>query len=470
MSVLEILGAAATILLIAAAGASARRRVKCFADFATAGSSLGPVQVAGTIIGTIVGGASTVGAAQLAFRYGLSGWWFSLGSCFALTFLGVVLAAPMRTSGLKTIPQFLERSYGPRVGPWAWLFTSVGLMLNIIGQMLAAMSLLATVFGLGPEMAMVLTALMVMVYVMFGGVFSAGSVGIIKTLLLTGSMLAVGVATSSLSGGLGSFGQALPRYPYFSLFGRGVWVDLAAAFSLMVGVSSTQTYIQAMFSARDVKSSRAGALLSAALAPLLGIPGVAVGMFMRINHPDINAVNALPLFVTTYMNPLLSGIILATLFISVIGTAAGLSLGVSVMFGQDIYKKRLRPMCSDRDILVASRLAIIAVSAVALLVALSGKESLILEWSFLSMGLRGSTVFFPLIGAVFFPKYVSKRAGILAVGVAPACAIAWGTVNPAGLDPLYIGLATSIIIVAVGSWFMRDKIAESQCERSGSIG
>ncbi|MBQ2218175.1 MAG: sodium:solute symporter family protein, partial [Firmicutes bacterium] len=43
--------------------------------------------VAGVIIGTLVGGSSTVGTAQLAYTYGLSAWWFTLGagiSCLVL--------------------------------------------------------------------------------------------------------------------------------------------------------------------------------------------------------------------------------------------------------------------------------------------------------------------------------------------------------------------------------------------------
>ena len=35
--------------------------------------------VTGLILGTFIGGSCTVGTAQLAFRLGLSAWWFSLG-------------------------------------------------------------------------------------------------------------------------------------------------------------------------------------------------------------------------------------------------------------------------------------------------------------------------------------------------------------------------------------------------------
>jgi SSS family solute:Na+ symporter len=462
----QLLGAACTFALISFVASEAMKRVKSFDDFATGGGSLGAVYVAGTILGTIVGGAATIGAAQLAFSYGLAGWWFSLGSLFALAFLGLVLSDRLRSAGVKTIPQFLVKTYGERVGPWSWLFTSIGLLMNIIGQVLAATSLLSTVFGMKPVLAAMVTFAAMMLYVVYGGVWSTGSVGVVKTLLLLGSMLVVGFVANGLAGGVSSLARALPRYPYFSLFGRGLWTDLAAGFSLLVGVASTQTYIQALFSAKNPRAAKQGALLAALLAPVAGLPGVYVGMHMKVTQPGISAGSALPLFVTQRLHPVLAGIVLATLFISVIGTAAGLSLGVGVMFGQDIMKKRLWPGATDRQVLVSSRLAIGVTGVIALVVALSGLDSLILKWSFLSMGIRGSTVFFPLLGAVFFRDRVSRRAGLLSIAVAPLLSLLWGVVFPGGIDPLYIGLATSLLCLWVGSALMPDRPHQAQQEVS----
>ena len=46
--------------------------------------------VAGVIMGTLVGGSSTVGTAQLAFQFGMSAWWYTLGagiSCLILALM-----------------------------------------------------------------------------------------------------------------------------------------------------------------------------------------------------------------------------------------------------------------------------------------------------------------------------------------------------------------------------------------------
>ena len=50
------------------------------------------VVVAGAIMGTLVGGSSTVGTAQLAYEYGMSAWWFTLGAGIACLILALVYA------------------------------------------------------------------------------------------------------------------------------------------------------------------------------------------------------------------------------------------------------------------------------------------------------------------------------------------------------------------------------------------
>lgn len=43
--------------------------------------------------------------------------------------------------------------------------------------------------------------------------------------------------------------------------------------------------------------SRAGLLASAVMIPLVGVGGIFVGMYMKLNHPEIDAGSALPLFI-----------------------------------------------------------------------------------------------------------------------------------------------------------------------------
>ena len=93
---------------------------------------------------------------------------------------------------------------------------------------------------------------------------------------------------------------------------------------------------------------------------LIGIAGIFVGMFMRMEMPDISSASALPVFALTYLPGFLGGVILATLLVALVGTGAGLSLGVSSMLYQDIYKPFIQPNASDKTQLRVSRGIILA--------------------------------------------------------------------------------------------------------------
>lgn len=439
------------IMLVLGVGIYAGTRVKSAADFATGGGKVGAPLITGAIIGTFVGGSSTVGTAQLAFQYGMAAWWFTLGGGIGCLILGLFLARPFRESGKDTIPQFLVTTYGPKSGPITTAFSSIGIFLSIVAQILAAVALLTSMFQLSHLVAAGISVILVICYVFFGGLTGAGMTGMAKLILIYSSLLVIGGLTYVKLGGFMTLAHTLPAYPYFSLFGRGLALDLAAGLSLVVGVISTQTYFQAMIAAKDVATARRGALISAVLIPPAGIVGIMVGMYMKIHFPEMNSAEALPGFVLNYLPPWMGGIVLGTLIITVIGTAAGLTLGISTMLTKDIYKKFIAPQANDLKLMGITKILIVVVTVSTLLFVTGNLKSLILQWSFLSMGLRGATICFPLLGAVFFPKFVSPKAGLAAMVAGPAADLIWKLIFPTGIDPLYIGLLTSLICLIGGS-------------------
>ena len=440
-----------TTALVLGVGVYAGTRIKSAADFSTGGGKAGTSLVAGTIMGTLVGGSSTVGTAELAFKFGASAWWFTLGGGIGCLLLGIFLARPLRESGKETIPQFLVTTYGPKSGPITTIFSSIGIFLSIVAQILAAIALLSSMFQLSPILGALVAIILVICYVFFGGLTGAGMTGIAKLILLYGSLIVIGVLAYIKVGGVSGLTHGLPAFPYFSLFGRGFSIDLAAGVALIVGVISTQTYIQAMFAGKDVATARRGALVSAILIPPTGIAGMLVGMYMKMNFPNMRAAEALPTFVMSYLPPWFGGIVLGTLLVAVIGTGAGLTLGISTMLTKDIYKKLISPQASDQKLMYVSKGLIVAVAALTLLFVTGNLKSMILQWGFLSMGLRGATIFFPLLGAVFFKKFVSPTAGFIALIAGPAADLIWKLSVPKGMDPLYAGLLTSLVCLVIGS-------------------
>lgn len=451
LSNMHIISIIVTIIGVSALGVYSVKGIKDSSDFSGGGKNIGVPILVGTLVGTLVGGASTIGTAQLAYTHGLSAWWFTLGAGIAFMILGVFFARPLREANATTGPELLARVYGKQAGPLASGFSSAGIYLSLIGQVLSSIALLTAIFNMNSIMATIITILLIIFYVIFGGVMGTGMVGILKTVLIYFSMIVVGFIALRNSGGFSGFTNNLEPFPYFSLFGRGVAIDLAAGFSLVVGVLSTQTYLQAMFSGITYHESRKAAIISGLLIPPLGVGGILVGLYMKINFPNIVPKEALPLFIMTYLPDWLGGIVLATLLVTVIGTGAGLVLGISTMLSRDIYKGIFKKNATDQDMLLFSRIAIVLVTGITLLFTFGNMNSLILQWVFLSMGLRASAIVFPLIGALFFKEYIRPKAAIWSIGIAPVVTIFWAIFKGDLLDPLYVGLALSLSIIVIGS-------------------
>jgi len=106
LSMVHMLSLVATLIITMLPGIIAARRIKSADDYNVGGRSAGVGIVAGSIIGTIVGGAATVGTAQLGYSIGLTAWWFTLGSGIALFIMAAFYAKPLRASGLTTVAEF----------------------------------------------------------------------------------------------------------------------------------------------------------------------------------------------------------------------------------------------------------------------------------------------------------------------------------------------------------------------------
>ena len=114
LTTVQLVSIVITLVLTILPGIYAGRKIKSADDYALGGRSAGIGMVAGSIIGTIVGGAATIGTAQLGFQLGLTAWWFTLGSGIGFIIMGLFYARPLRNSGLMTISEFLVVNFGKK--------------------------------------------------------------------------------------------------------------------------------------------------------------------------------------------------------------------------------------------------------------------------------------------------------------------------------------------------------------------
>ena len=452
LSMVHLVSLVLTLILTMLPGIIASRRIKSADDYNVGGRSAGVGIVAGSIIGTIVGGAATVGTAQLGFKLGLTAWWFTLGSGIALLIMAAFYAKPLRASGLTTVAEFLVTNYGKPAGWLATVSSCAGIFFSIVASTLTALHLVAGIFGVNLYISALLILLITAGFVFLGGISGSGMAGIIKIILIFASIFVGGVLAYGKLGGSAGLTAALPAQPWFSLFGRGVEDGLFSLCSMIVGVISTQTYVQALFSAKDSKTAAVGCVTAACVVIPVGLPSVMIGMFMHINHPEINSIDALPLYLSTYLPDWLGGIGLAALLLSALGSIAGLALGIGTMISRDIISKLWRSATAV-NLLWASRFSVLLAAAAAIVFVFFHLDSSVLEWNYLSMALRGSGIFLPLTFCVFFPHRVRASMGVAAMGAGIFAALFWKHISPWQINSLFPALVYNLIFLVIGLYW-----------------
>jgi SSS family solute:Na+ symporter len=489
IGIANVLGIILIILLIIGVGIYSGSRVKSASDFSTGGGA-GTLMVCGAIMGSLVSGQATIGTAQLAFTYGLSAWWFTLGAGIGCCILAIGYVIPLRKSGDMTLMQIIGDEYGKKAEYIGSVLCSIGIFISVIAQVIASAALLMTIFQMDLWVACIVSALVMAAYVIFGGAWGAGMGGIVKLLLLYTScimaFIVVIIQCGSLTGLYDSVQKIFMETPlgnlagltdataiqdrYLNLVARGTLKDVGSGLSLILGVLSTQTYAQAIWSGKKDSQARKGAMLAALLIPPIGIACTMVGLYMRGHYITTSEIAALqsagqsipegltqiastaqafPVFATTYMPKFVGGIVLGTLLITVVGGGAGLSHGMATIVVNDILVKLSNRFQKAKANLIATRSTIVLILAMAVLISIVVPGAVINDFGFLSMGIRGTVVFIPLSAALFLPGDIDYRFIITASIFGPV-AVLLGKALCLPFDSLFLGLFICLFVVAIG--------------------
>ena len=486
ISTIHIAGVLLTVGVLLAVSWWSGKNVNDARSFITGGTS-GTWLVGGALLGTMAGGQSTIGTAQLAFCYGLSAWWFTLGAAIGSLLLGWSYAGPLRRSGCSTLLEIVGREYGRKAETIGSVLCMVGIFISIVSQVLSSAAMISSFFGMSMLWAAVVGALLIMMFVMFGGIRSAGVSGLVKLILLYVCSVVAGVIVWRIAGGLSGLrdgvdavyqSSALGRFSgltdvesihqrYCSMVARGVTKDLGGCLSLVLGVVSTQTYAQCIWSASSTAHARRGALVCAVCLPIIGAACTMVGIYMRGHYVTAdeahaleaagqalpagigiieNSAQAFPAFILRHLPAWLGGIMLGTLLINILGCGSGLSLGAATIMIRDVVAN----VCDIRrsSQLVQTRVAIVCLLVVAVVVAMSCHGTFINDLGFLSLGLRAVSILFPLSFALWLPGRFSRRRVLLSMPIGVAVMLVAKFASLPG-DAVYYGLAVALAVIIV---------------------
>ena len=436
------------LLIVAAAVYSGTHKQK---------GNMGSVLLGGVILGTIIGGSCTIGTAQLAFLYGACAWWFCLGCAIAVVFLALFFAIPFRRGEGRTIMGIISQEYGERAGMMASVMSASGTFISILCQLIAATSVIAVIFpNVSMSWALLGSAAFMIIYVVFGGTRGAGLVGMVKLGLVYSSMILCGVLVLKMTGGFEGFVTMVNALEtpngedFLNVFGRGVSREVGSCVAMIIGITTTQIYAQAICAARSDRVARWGTIGSALLIPIIGALGILVGLYMRAHYPDIVPKTALTQFVLLQIPDLLSGVILGTLFVTVVGSGAGLALGISTIINNDIVQVLGRKWVHAETRSRRIQILIVSVLMTGAFTCMMLETDVILNFAFLSMGLRGTVVFAPLCCALWLKNRIDARWALLAIVLGPFTEFILPVFVEMPFNPLFAGVGMTFLIMGVG--------------------
>jgi len=188
-----------------AVGVVVGRGVQNAATFFVAGRRLSPSLLFATVMAANIGAGSTVGAAGLGYRDGLSAWWW-VGSAGAGTlvlawWIGPRMWRIAREHDLRTMGDFLEWRYGPSVRASVSVLLWFGTLAILAGQLIAMAAVLEAVAGIPKLAGCLLGGLVMISYFVAGGLLSSTWVNLVQlVVLLAGFLVAVPLAVEAGGG------------------------------------------------------------------------------------------------------------------------------------------------------------------------------------------------------------------------------------------------------------------------------
>ena len=431
--------------------------------FFVAGRRSTTLFIMGSLCATIIGASVTLGMAGLGYFRGLTGAWWLLAGSAGLLILGFFFARTVRSFGLYTLPELVEKQYGSKTaGLVASILIVVAWLAVIAAQIIAAGKILSVMLpDVNMSTLMVISASVFILYTVLGGQYS-----VIRTDLVQFGIIVVGVLVClwlviDRVGGFGGLHASLPSdffsFPVSVKFG---WLDLL---SLLILVGSTYVVGPDMYSrlfcARDEKVAKSSALSAALITIPIAFVIVFIGMGAKVLFPDIAQEQALPTVIKDVLPIGVSGLVIAAILAAVMSSADTCLLTSSTILTADIYKRAF-PKMNERKTLIASRLGVILIGVIALVVALQMKgiiNSLLLAYTVFTSG-----VVLPVVAGFFKDKLkvnsIGAIAAILGGGGTALWIKQWHINDLAGVHISHIeliGIAVCAVLLFGVSWITR---------------
>ncbi len=452
-------------------GLWAALRVKNAADFAAAGHSLPLPVVTATVFATWFGSEAVLGIPATFLKEGLGGIVSDpFGSSLCLILVGLFFARHLYNRRMLTIGDFFREKYGRTVE----VLVTLCIVVSYLGWVAAQIKALGLVFnvvsdgGITQTAGMLIGAGSVLIYTLFGGMWSVAITDFIQMIIIVIGMLYIGGEITSQTGGIGVVIEHASAAGQFSNF----WPDMnlasilgftAALCTMMLGSIPQQDVFQRITSSKNVNIAVQAALLGGVLYFVFAFVPLYLAYSAVIISPDLvnQYLNTDPQMILPKLildhSPLIAQVMFFGALLSAIKSCASATLlAPSVTFAENIVRGFFKHL-SDRDLLKVMRITVFCFTTVVTFFAINSELSI---FKMVENAYKVTLVaaFIPLAFGVYWSK-ANSLGGLLAVVGGLTVWISCEVLSPnAIVPPQLAGLFASIIGMLLGGLVPRTRL------------
>ncbi|MFL6537531.1 MAG: cation acetate symporter [Chthoniobacterales bacterium] len=418
----------------------AARRSHGAAAFFTASRRITAWQNGVAVAGDYMSAASFLGIAGLIAFFGYDGFMYSVGWLVAYLTVLLVVAEPLRNAGKYTMADVLAYRLSPRpVRAMAALSTITVSTFYMIAQMVGAGALVALLLGsshVSYEAAVIGVGVLMIVYVVFGGMLATTWVQIVKAILLmAGTILLSLLVLAHFGWNLGAFFDAATRVTYHdkgalvtknflqpglryaSAYGSLDLISLGTA--LVFGTAGLPHILVRFYTVPDAKTARISVVWAMVLigafyimTTFLGFGAATIVGRDFITAHGGNNMSA-PLLAQALAGDIFFAFIAAIAFATILAVVAGLTISASTSFAHDFYTNVLHrgvERAPGEEVRVA-RITAFVVGAVAIAIAiLLGKDANVAFLVALAFAVAASANLPVIVFSLFWKRFNTSGA------------------------------------------------------------
>ena len=426
----------------------AARQTHSTSEFYAAGRSVTGVQNGWAIAGDYLSAASFLGIAGLISLYGYDGFMYSVGWLVAYITVLLVIAEPCRNIGKYTLGDILAFRNNPKASKTvAALSTITVSTFYLTAQMVGGGVLIKTLIGIDYHISVIGVGILMLTYVVFGGMKATTWVQIIKAVLLvTASILLVIFTWGQYGFSLPGFLQAVvdnpgvqkqvakligdaatnmtpqelgQRFLEPGLFLKNPIDQISLGMALVLGTAGMPHILMRFFTVPTAQDARTSVIWAMAIIGGFYVLTLFLGMGAAINVGSANilaldkggnmAAPLLAQFVGGGAQSMLGNLFLAFVaavaFATIVAVVAGLVLAAASAMAHDIYVGVIKgDHASPQEQVIAARVSSIIVGILAIYVGIAAEGQNVAHLVALAFAVAASSN----LPAVFLTMYWKK--------------------------------------------------------------